>query len=79
MPAAREGRFPAVWQRDRMTWFKPSFLWMMYRCGWGTAEGQETVLAVEVSRDGSSGPWNTLVCPTTSTGSTPTVPRGSAN
>ncbi|WP_107473405.1 DUF4291 family protein [Streptomyces sp. NRRL S-813] len=20
LPAAREGRFPAVWQRDRMTW-----------------------------------------------------------
>ncbi|GGV20029.1 hypothetical protein GCM10010260_70100 [Streptomyces filipinensis] len=52
LPAAREGRFPAVWQRDRMTWIKPSFLWMMYRCGWGTKEGQETVLAVEISREG---------------------------
>ncbi|WP_329242108.1 DUF4291 domain-containing protein [Streptomyces sp. NBC_01478] len=50
--AAREGRFPAVWKRDRMTWIKPSFLWMMYRCGWGTKEGQETVLAVEITRDG---------------------------
>lgn len=35
-----------------MTWIKPSFLWMMYRCGWGTKEGQETVLAVEISREG---------------------------
>lgn len=35
-----------------MTWIKPSFLWMMYRCGWGTKEGQETVLAVEISRAG---------------------------
>ncbi|MFF3467956.1 DUF4291 domain-containing protein [Streptomyces sp. NPDC002619] len=52
LPAAREGRLPAVWQRDRMTWIKPSFLWMMYRCGWGTKEGQETVLAVEISREG---------------------------
>ncbi|WP_326780000.1 DUF4291 domain-containing protein [Streptomyces longwoodensis] len=52
LPAARDGRFPTVWQRDRMTWIKPSFLWMMYRCGWGTKEGQETVLAVEISRDG---------------------------
>ncbi|MET8075225.1 DUF4291 domain-containing protein [Streptomyces sp. NPDC005303] len=52
LPAAREGRFPAVWKRDRMTWIKPSFLWMMYRCGWGMKEGQETVLAVEISRDG---------------------------
>ncbi|MBL1081278.1 DUF4291 domain-containing protein [Streptomyces actinomycinicus] len=51
-PAVREGRFPSSWKRDRMTWIKPSFLWMMYRCGWGTKEGQETVLAVEISRDG---------------------------
>ncbi|MFF0200111.1 DUF4291 domain-containing protein [Streptomyces sp. NPDC005017] len=51
-PAARDGRFPSSWKRDRMTWIKPSFLWMMYRCGWGVKEGQETVLAVEISRDG---------------------------
>ncbi|MCT9080220.1 DUF4291 domain-containing protein [Streptomyces fulvoviolaceus] len=50
--AARDGRFPASWSRERMTWIKPSFLWMMYRCGWGTKEGQETVLAVEITRDG---------------------------
>nr|BFD87375.1 DUF4291 domain-containing protein [Streptomyces sp. Xyl84] len=50
--AARDGRFPAEWRRDRMTWIKPSFLWMMYRCGWGTKEGQENVLAVEITRDG---------------------------
>ncbi|MEU8703631.1 DUF4291 domain-containing protein [Streptomyces sp. NPDC048565] len=52
LPAARDGRFPPAWKRDRMTWIKPSFLWMMYRCGWGTKEGQETVLAVEITRDG---------------------------
>ncbi|KOG65286.1 DUF4291 domain-containing protein [Streptomyces varsoviensis] len=52
LPAAREGRFPAAWKRDRMTWIKPSFLWMMYRCGWGTKESQETVVAVEITREG---------------------------
>lgn len=52
LPAARKGRFPQTWQRDRMTWIKPSFLWMMYRCGWGAKEGQETVLAVEITREG---------------------------
>lgn len=25
---------------------------MMYRCGWGTKEGQETVLAIEIRREG---------------------------
>ncbi|MFG2791739.1 DUF4291 domain-containing protein [Streptomyces sp. NPDC048419] len=35
-----------------LTWIKPSFQWMMYRCGWGAKEGQEAVLAVEISRGG---------------------------
>ncbi|MEU6985410.1 DUF4291 domain-containing protein [Streptomyces sp. NPDC046324] len=52
LPAAREGRFPPAWKRDRMTWIKPSFLWMMYRCGWGLKEGQQTVLAIEITREG---------------------------
>ncbi|MFC1406325.1 MULTISPECIES: DUF4291 domain-containing protein [Streptacidiphilus] len=52
LPAARDGRFPAAWKRDRMTWIKPSFLWMMYRCGWAGKEGQETVLAIEITREG---------------------------
>ncbi|GAA0972995.1 DUF4291 domain-containing protein [Nocardiopsis tropica] len=52
LPAARQGRFPSSWKRERMTWVKPSFMWMMYRCGWGLKKDQETVLAVEISREG---------------------------
>ncbi|MCR8576522.1 DUF4291 domain-containing protein [Streptomyces sp. Isolate_219] len=52
VPAARDGRFPAAWKRERMTWIKPSFLWMMYRCGWGEKADQETVLAIEIDRGG---------------------------
>ncbi|MEU8775064.1 DUF4291 domain-containing protein [Streptomyces sp. NPDC048606] len=52
LPAARDGRFPPAWKRERMTWIKPSFLWMMYRCGWAAKAGQETVLAVEITRAG---------------------------
>jgi hypothetical protein len=37
---------------DRMTWIKPSFLWMMYRSGWGTKENQEHILAIKIKRDG---------------------------
>ncbi|MEV7511054.1 DUF4291 domain-containing protein [Streptomyces sp. NPDC090085] len=55
LPAARDGRFPPDWKRERMTWVKPSFLWMMYRCGWATKAGQETVLAVEIDRAGFDG------------------------
>src|SRR4051812_1095692 len=35
-----------------MTWIKPSFLWMMYRCGWATKPGQERVLAITIRRSG---------------------------
>ena len=37
---------------DRMTWIKPSFLWMMYRSGWGTKENQECILAIKIKREG---------------------------
>ncbi|MBO0867088.1 MAG: DUF4291 domain-containing protein [Micromonosporaceae bacterium] len=46
------GRFVAPFKRDRMTWIKPSFLWMMYRCGWATKPGQERVLAIQMTRTG---------------------------
>ena len=37
---------------DRMTWIKPSLLWMMYRSGWATKENQECILAIKIKRDG---------------------------
>ncbi len=39
-------------KRRRMTWIKPSFLWMMYRSGWATKENQEHVLAIKIKRSG---------------------------
>lgn len=37
----------------RMTWIKPSFLWMMYRAGWGYKDvGQRRILAIDISREG---------------------------
>jgi hypothetical protein len=42
----------APFKRSRMTWIKPSFLWMAYRSGWATKPGQERVLAIEISRTG---------------------------
>ena len=55
LPAVTAGRFVDPFQRDRMTWIKPSFLWMMYRCGWATKPGQERVLAVDITRAGFEG------------------------
>jgi len=51
-PALAAGRFVPPFKPDRMTWIKPSYLWMMYRCGWATKPGQERVLAIEISRTG---------------------------
>jgi hypothetical protein len=51
-PAVAAGTFVPPFRLGRMTWIKPSFLWMMYRSGWGTKPGQERVLAVDITRDG---------------------------
>jgi len=51
-PAIQAQTFVPPFGMGRMTWIKPSFLWMMYRSAWGSAPGQEHILAVEISRDG---------------------------
>jgi hypothetical protein len=50
--ALRAQTFVAPFKRGRMTWIKPSFLWMMYRAGWGTKEGQERILGIDILRSG---------------------------
>lgn len=49
--AVKNGTFGSSFKLDRMTWIKPSFLWMMYRCGWGTKENQEHILAIDIKRE----------------------------
>jgi hypothetical protein len=44
--------FVSPFKRDRMTWIKPSFYWMMYRCGWASKVDQEHVLAIDITRQG---------------------------
>eukprot|EP01047_Picozoa_sp_COSAG01_P006103 COSAG01_NODE_218_length_21548_cov_7.916919_4_plen_489_part_00 len=50
--AVRHQRFGGPhWQPTRMTWIKTNFLWMQYRCGWGTKdENQTNILAITISR-----------------------------
>ncbi|NUP13893.1 MAG: DUF4291 domain-containing protein [Polyangiaceae bacterium] len=45
-------RFVAPFSFNRMTWIKPSFLWLMHRSNWGQKAGQEMVLAVRIRRAG---------------------------
>ncbi|MDX2220356.1 MAG: DUF4291 domain-containing protein [Burkholderiales bacterium] len=49
--AVEHGRFGGPdFSLSRMSWIKPNFHWMMYRCGWGLKEGQEIVLGLRISR-----------------------------
>jgi hypothetical protein len=48
--AAKNGYFGGAFSLDRMSWIKPNFLWMMFRSGWGSKEGQEVTLAVWLKR-----------------------------
>lgn len=52
LPSVAAQRFVPPFKMERMTWIKPSFLWMMYRCGYAQKEGQEHVLAVRITREG---------------------------
>ncbi len=47
------GRFVEPFKMTRMTWIKPSYLWMMYRCGWSYKDdGQRRVFAFDITREG---------------------------
>jgi hypothetical protein len=50
--ALEAGRFVPPFSLGRMTWIKPSFLWMMGRCGWARKSGQTRVFAVRITREG---------------------------
>jgi hypothetical protein len=50
--ALAAGTFVPPFKLGRMTWIKPSFLWMMYRCGWAAKPGQERVLAIQITLEG---------------------------
>jgi hypothetical protein len=51
-PALAAQRFVAPFSFGRMTWIKPSFLWLMHRSNWGRKAGQERILAVRIRRSG---------------------------
>lgn len=48
--AIKDNRFSEPFSFNRMTWIKPSFLWMMERCGYGQKSGQEYILAIKIKR-----------------------------
>ena len=62
--AVKNGTFGSHFSLNRITWIKPSFLWMMYRCGQAQKENQEHVLAIDIKRSGFDKAVNNAVCST---------------
>ena len=48
--AVEHQKFGGDFSFSRMSWIKTNFLWMMYRSGWATKEGQEHILALRLRR-----------------------------
>lgn len=70
-PALKARRFVPPFSRGRMTWIKPSFLWLMERSNWGRKPGQERILAVRITRAG----WEEALSLAVLTGPEPGVYR----
>lgn len=51
LPAIASKRFVPPFSFQRMTWIKPSFLWLMERSNWGQKSNQEYTLAIRVKRE----------------------------
>lgn len=51
-PALKHQTFQPPFSFHRMTWIKPSFLWLMHRSNWGQKRNQTRTLAVHISRAG---------------------------
>ena len=52
LPAVQNNRFVPPFSLNRMTWIKPSFLWLMERSNWGLKSGQEMILSIRITRQG---------------------------
>ena len=52
VPALDAQRFVPPFSFRRMTWIKPSFLWLMHRSNWAQKAGQERILAIRIRRSG---------------------------
>ena len=52
LPAIQNNKFETPFSFHRMTWIKPSYLWLMARSNWGTKSNQEYILAIKITRAG---------------------------
>ena len=50
--ALTQQKFVSPFSFNRMTWIKPSFLWLMHRSNWGQKSSQQKTLAIRITRVG---------------------------
>ncbi len=50
--ALAHGTFHTGFNRDRMTWIKPSFGWILHRSQYATSHRQEAILKIKVTHEG---------------------------
>jgi len=51
LPAIKNNRFEKPFSFNRMTWIKPSYLWLMERSNWGLKSNQEYILGIKIYRE----------------------------
>ena len=51
IPAIKNSHFEKPFSFTRMTWIKPSYLWLMERSNWGRKSNQEYILAIKIRRE----------------------------
>ncbi|WP_047246185.1 DUF4291 domain-containing protein [Maribacter thermophilus] len=50
LPAIKNNKFEKPFSFNRMTWIKPSFLWLMERSNWGNKSNQDYILGIKIKR-----------------------------
>lgn len=48
IPAVKNNKFEKPFSFHRMTWIKPSFLWLMERSNWGNKSNQDYILGIKI-------------------------------
>ncbi|MBB6463836.1 DUF4291 domain-containing protein [Flammeovirga kamogawensis] len=51
LSAIRNNKFEKPFSFNRMTWIKPSFLWLMERSNWGNKSNQDYILKIKIKRE----------------------------
>ncbi|MGD1840769.1 MAG: DUF4291 domain-containing protein [Thermonemataceae bacterium] len=52
LPAIKNNKFEKPFSFNRMTWIKPSYLWLMERSNWANKSNQEFILGIKIKREG---------------------------